>query len=105
MPSQTEFEQLCEGVRTLELKVEIIKNNMESEAKVSDGYRCDVREKLDFLTRCLVGGGDDPSRGIVVRLDRVEQNMKHCAWSVKTMAAALVGLIVEAIRKIVIGHA
>lgn len=51
-----------------------------------------VTEKLDTLSDLITGNGE-PAKGVVVRLDRVEQRMRRALWAVKALFVAAAGAI------------
>ena len=61
-----------------------------------------IERKLDTLCKILTGNSN-PSVGLVVRFDRVEQAQKRVRWLLRSMtgaiiAAAVGGIIVAVVR-------
>lgn len=52
-----------------------------------------VEEKLDRLIECLEGDASAP--GLRTRVDRLEQTESRRAWTVRTLVAAMVAVIVK----------
>ena len=57
-----------------------------------------IKDQLKVITHLLQGNGD-PSKGIIVRLDRIEQQSKRWSWLLKATAGAAIVLIVKAFFK------
>ena len=55
-----------------------------------------VERKLDFLCTLLTGNGD-PQKGLVVRVDRLEQAEKRRKWWVGTAVGAAIVAVVNAV--------
>ena len=47
-----------------------------------------MSEDLKFVREILTGNGD-PSKGLIVRIDRVEGKIKRADWALKALAVAL----------------
>jgi hypothetical protein len=56
-----------------------------------------INKKLDTLHEILTGNGT-PSKGVIVRLDRVEQKTNAASWFIGVVIVALVGLYVGQIN-------
>ena len=61
-----------------------------------------IEHKVDVLCR-IITGNSNPSVGLVVRFDRVEQAQKRVRWLLRSMtgaviAAAVGGIIVAVVR-------
>lgn len=60
-----------------------------------------VREKIEAIAddvaeiRRLLTGGHEPSNGIIVRLDRLEQTEKRRSWATHTALAGVIGLVIK----------
>jgi hypothetical protein len=55
-----------------------------------------LNTKIDRIGQ-IVTGDADPSKGLVIRVDRLEQNESRRAWWVKSTIAAAIGAIVTAV--------
>jgi hypothetical protein len=55
-----------------------------------------VIDKLDRLDRHITGGSE-PSRGIIVRVDRLEQRGEASAWWTRTAVGAALGAAATAV--------
>lgn len=58
-----------------------------------------VNKKLDTITEILTGNGD-PQKGVILRLDRVEQSTAAAKWFIGVVIVALVGLFIGQINLI-----
>lgn len=61
-----------------------------------------IERKLDTVCKILTGNSN-PSVGLVVRFDRVEQTQKRVRWILRSItgafiAAAIAGIIIAAVR-------
>lgn len=54
-------------------------------------------EKSIDKTNDLLTGNSSPEKGLIVRLDRAEQSLTRYAWTLGTVATAVIGVIVKAI--------
>ena len=57
-----------------------------------------VEEKVDLLLKLMTGNGD-PSKGIVVRFDRVEQKMKWIWTSLSLAGIGIAKMIYDYVKK------
>ena len=60
-----------------------------------------MESKLDGIHRSLNGSDSDPSSGVKVRLDRVEQTQIRQRWWAATAVAALVAALIPLLVRIV----
>lgn len=80
---------------------------------VSEGrLRMVMREELEPMQRsinkikvCLEGPEGDPSKGVIVRLDRVEQTTKRWSWWTGTALVAGIGAATNAVVNWITGKA
>lgn len=49
-----------------------------------------IAEKIDKIDTILTGNGD-PSKGLIVRMDRLEQVESRRKWQIRTLAASFAG--------------
>ena len=56
-----------------------------------------IREKLDQVHMILTGNGN-PSSGLVVRVDRMEQSTAAAKWFLGVVIVALIGLFIGQIQ-------
>lgn len=52
--------------------------------------------KVDHIEQLLTGGSR-PEHGIIVRMDRLEQNEKRRNWAIRTALAGAAGSVIHAI--------
>lgn len=62
------------------------------------------QDKLDYITakldqvHLILTGNGDPCKGLVVRVDRMEQNSAMARWFLGVVIVALVGLFIGQIQ-------
>ena len=66
--------------------------------RISDQVEA-LNKKTDVMNEILLGNGE-PSKGLVIRTDRLEQNEQRRSWWIKTIATVVVGLVVTAVWSI-----
>lgn len=59
-------------------------------------WRRSIEEKLDEICLLLTGDGN-PHRGIIVRLDRLEQSNSRWAWVPRSVLTAIIAALVAAL--------
>ena len=62
-------------------------------ADETQGWRKRIESKLDEICLLLTGGGN-PHRGIIVRLDRLEQSNSRWAWVPRSVLTAVIAAVV-----------
>lgn len=65
-------------------------------ADENQDWRRRIEEKLDEICLWLTGGGN-PHRGIIVRLDRLEQSNSRWAWVPRSVLTAIIAAVVAAV--------
>lgn len=58
-----------------------------------------IEQKLTRITDGLWGSSDDPGKGLIIRVDRLEQNEQRRDWWIKAMGTALLGELAVIISK------
>ena len=61
-----------------------------------------IESKLEKVDKLLTGNGE-PSTGLLVRVDRLEQNGMRHSWWTRTALGAAIGATVLSVWKIVTG--
>ena len=78
-----------------ELRSEVKENLI---AKSSNATKLDdINSQLREITHLLTGNGN-PDKGIIVRLDRLEQNESRRVWLLRTAIAASIAAIATAFK-------
>lgn len=57
-----------------------------------------IDAKVDRMDKILTGNGT-PERGLVIRVDRLEQQSRRAGWVIKSLIVAVFGGIVEFLLK------
>lgn len=55
-----------------------------------------INAKLDRQATLLDGGGE-PSKGFIVRIDRIEQKIKAIMWFLATLGVSVIGYMIPSI--------
>jgi len=53
-----------------------------------------LNERIDMMNRHLTGNGT-PERGIIVRLDRIEQRAKVIFWGLAALSAGVISMFID----------
>lgn len=54
-----------------------------------------IRETLYEIRAAILGDKTDASKGLVVRVDRLEQDSQKARWVLRSVIVAVIGLIVR----------
>lgn len=73
-----------------------------SELKFLEQKLSQIAEDVSEIKEILTGNGE-PSKGLIVRFDRIEQSQKRASWLAKTAIGASVVAILAVISKVLFG--